>query len=132
MTADRPPVPAEADLPRQVAKPWGGELIWAWTDRYVGKILTIRAGRRLSFQYHEVKDEWILVVDGRLRLTLENDAGEIEERDLGPGEGAHVPPGRRHRYAGLETCRVVEVSTPQLDDVVRLTDDYGREGTTAP
>lgn len=126
------PPPPEAELPRRVDKPWGGELIWAWTDRYVGKILTINAGKRLSLQYHEAKDEWIHVIDGRLRLALEDDAGEIEIRELGPGESAHVQVGRRHRYEAIETCRLIEVSTPELDDVIRIEDDYGREGTSAP
>jgi mannose-6-phosphate isomerase-like protein (cupin superfamily) len=119
-----------AELPKTVDKPWGQELIWAVTDRYVGKIITIEAGKRLSFQYHERKDEWILVLTGRLRLTLENEAGTIEDRELGPGEGAHVPTGRRHRYTGIDTVSLVEVSTPELDDVVRLEDDFGREGTS--
>lgn len=131
MTRADAPAP-EPELPHFVAKPWGSELIWAWTDRYVGKILTIDAGKRLSFQYHEQKDEWVHVLDGRLRLTLENDAGAIEVRELGLGDGAHVRAGRRHRYEAIETCRLIEVSTPELDDVVRLEDDYGREGTSAP
>jgi mannose-6-phosphate isomerase len=119
-------------LPRRVEKPWGHELIWAITDRYVGKILVIETGRRLSYQFHERKDEWVHVLDGRLRLTLENDAGEIEVRELRPGEGTRVATGRRHRYEALETCRLIEVSTPELEDVVRLEDDFGREGTSEP
>jgi mannose-6-phosphate isomerase len=121
----------EAGLPRRVEKPWGHEIIWAHAERYVGKLLVINAGRRLSFQYHEIKDEWIHVLSGRLLLTLENDAGVVEDRELGPGEGAHVAVGRRHRYAAIETCTLIEVSTPELDDVVRLQDDFGREGTSA-
>jgi mannose-6-phosphate isomerase-like protein (cupin superfamily) len=119
-------------LPRRVDKPWGHEEIWAQTDRYVGKILVIETGRRLSFQYHEVKDEWIRVLSGRLLLTLEDDRGELVERELGPGEAAHVAPLRRHRYAAIERAELIEVSTPELDDVVRLDDDFGREGTSAP
>ena len=126
------PPPAASELPRRVEKPWGHEEIWAHTDRYVGKILELQTGRRLSFQYHEVKDEWIQVLSGRLLLTLENDAGVIEDRELGPGEGAHVPVGRRHRYTAIETCRMIEVSTPELLDVVRIEDDFGREGTFTP
>jgi mannose-6-phosphate isomerase-like protein (cupin superfamily) len=126
------PVPESPELPRRVAKPWGHELIWATTDRYVGKILVIETGRRLSFQYHEVKDEWIHVLAGRLRLTLEDATGAVVERELGPGEGAHVPPLRRHRYEAIERAELVEVSTPELADVVRLEDDFGREGTSAP
>jgi mannose-6-phosphate isomerase-like protein (cupin superfamily) len=118
--------------PRRVEKPWGHEEIWAETDRYVGKILVIEAGRRLSFQYHEVKDEWIRVLAGRLLLTLEDDRGEIVERELGPGEAAHVAPLRRHRYAAIERAELIEVSTPELTDVVRLEDDFGREGTSVP
>jgi mannose-6-phosphate isomerase len=126
------PPPIASELPRRVDKPWGNELIWAHTDRYVGKILEIKTGKRLSLQHHEVKDEWIYVLSGRLLLTLENDGGVVEDRELGAGESAHVPTGRRHRYTAIETCRIVEVSTPELLDVVRLEDDFGREGTFAP
>jgi mannose-6-phosphate isomerase len=130
--SDAPQPPPEVDLPRRVDKPWGHELIWAWTDRYVGKLLTIETGKRLSLQHHEVKDEWIHVLTGRLSLTLENDAGEVEVRELGPGEGAHVGVRRVHRYEAIETATLIEVSTPELLDVVRLEDDFGREGTSAP
>ena len=131
LTAPVPP-PPEGSLPRRVAKPWGHELIWAHTDRYVGKLLVIETGKRLSFQYHEVKDEWVHVLSGRLLLTLEDAAGALQERELGPGEGARVATGRRHRYTAIETCTLIEVSTPELDDVVRVEDDFGREGTNAP
>jgi mannose-6-phosphate isomerase len=126
------PPPPESDLPRRVEKPWGHEIIWAHTESYVGKILVLETGKRLSLQYHEIKDEWIHVLDGRLRLFLENDAGEVEVRELGPGDGAHVPVHRTHRYEAIETCRLIEVSTPELLDVVRIEDDFGREGTNAP
>jgi mannose-6-phosphate isomerase-like protein (cupin superfamily) len=126
-----PPPPA-SDLPRRVDKPWGNELIWAWTTRYVGKLLTIEAGKRLSLQFHEHKDEWLYVLDGKLRLTLEADDGGLDTEDLGPGSSVHVQTGRTHRYEAIETCRLIEVSTPELDDVVRLQDDFGREGTSAP
>jgi mannose-6-phosphate isomerase len=119
-------------IPRRVPKPWGEELIWALTDRYCGKVITIETGRRLSLQYHEYKDEAIYVTRGRLRLLLENDRGQDEVRELGPGEGAHVPVGRRHRYEAIERVELIEVSTPELDDVVRIEDDFGREGTSAP
>lgn len=125
------PPPADS-LPRRVDKPWGHELIWAHTDRYVGKILVINTGKRLSLQHHVRKDEWIHVLSGRLLLTLANDAGEIEQRELGPGDGAHVPVMCTHRYEAIETCTLVEVSTPELLDVVRIEDDFGREGTFAP
>jgi mannose-6-phosphate isomerase-like protein (cupin superfamily) len=120
------------DLPRRVEKPWGHEEIWALTDRYCGKILVIEAGRRLSLQVHERKDEWIRVLTGRLRLVLEDPEGNDIVRELGPGESVHVPAGRRHRYEGIVRTELVEVSTPELDDVVRLRDDFGREGTSAP
>jgi mannose-6-phosphate isomerase len=126
--ADR--APDGMALPQRVDKPWGHELIWAWTDRYVGKILVLESGRRLSFQYHETKDEWIHLLEGRLRVTLEGDDGFVEEHELEPGESAHVATGRRHRYEAIETCRIVEVSTPELGDVIRLEDDFGREGTS--
>jgi mannose-6-phosphate isomerase-like protein (cupin superfamily) len=131
-TSPAVPPPPEHELPRRVDKPWGHEIIWAHTDRYVGKILVLETGRRLSLQFHEIKDEWIHVLDGRLRLFLENDAGDIDVRELGPGDGAHVPVRRTHRYEAIETCRLIEVSTPELLDVVRIEDDFGREGTSAP
>ena len=117
---------------RRVDKPWGHELIWALTDRYCGKILVIETGRRLSLQYHEHKDEAIMVLRGRLRLHLDDDQGTMTVRELGPGESAHVVVGRRHRYEAIERVELVEVSTPELDDVVRIEDDFGREGTSAP
>lgn len=117
---------------RRVDKPWGHELIWARTDRYVGKVLVIEAGQRLSLQRHEIKDETILVRSGRLRLFLEDDDGEVRVAELGPGEFRHVPTGRIHRYEAIERVEIIEVSTPELDDVVRLEDDFGREGTNAP
>jgi mannose-6-phosphate isomerase len=117
---------------RRVDKPWGHELIWAHTDAYVGKVLVIETGRRLSLQKHEVKDESILVMSGRLRLFLEDEAGEVRIEELGPGDHRRVATGRIHRYEAIERCELIEVSTPELDDVVRLEDDFGREGTSAP
>ena len=124
--------PDGTPLPRHVAKPWGHEEIWAWTDRYVGKLLVLETGKRLSFQYHERKDEWIHGLDGRLLVTRENAAGTVAERELGPGASTRVPVGRKHRFEAVERCVLLEVSTPELDDVVRLEDDFGREGTSAP
>ena len=117
---------------RRVDKPWGHELIWAHTERYVGKLLVIEAGKRLSLQRHEIKDESILVVSGRLELTLEDASGAIRVEELGPGDHRHVSTGRIHRFAAIERCELVEVSTPELDDVIRLEDDFGRQGTNAP
>ena len=115
---------------RRVPKPWGHELIWAHTERYVGKVLVIEAGKRLSLQRHEVKDESIYVLSGRLRLLLEDDAGEVRTVELGPGDHRRVETGRIHRYEAIERVELMEVSTPELDDVVRLEDDFGREGTS--
>ena len=123
---------SEDEAARRVDKPWGHELIWAHTDRYVGKVLVIETGRRLSLQRHEIKDETILVRSGRLRLFLEDDDGVVRESELGPGDHRRVPTGRIHRYEAIERCEIIEVSTPELDDVVRLEDDFGREGTNAP
>ncbi len=124
MTAD------ETSAVRRVPKPWGHELIWAHTDRYVGKILVIEAGKRLSLQKHELKDESIYVVAGSLRLHLEGDDGVVRVEELGPGEHRRVATGRIHRYEAIERCELMEVSTPELDDVIRLEDDFGREGTS--
>ena len=111
-----------------VAKPWGHELIWAKTDRYVGKILHIRAGEALSLQYHHVKDETIMVLTGRMQLIYFADGDEPHSRELVPGEPFHVTPGLRHRMIAIDDTDVLEVSTPELDDVVRLEDRYGRGG----
>ena len=110
-------VTSDDEAARRVDKPWGHELIWAHTDRYVGKILVIETGRRLSLQRHEIKDETILVRSGRLRLFLEDDDGVVREAELGPGEHRRVPTGRVHRYEAIERCEIIEVSTPELDDV---------------
>ena len=119
--------------PRRVEKPWGWELVWAETDRYVGKLLFIRAGEALSLQYHEVKDESWLVREGRALLELgEAGAGELETIEIVPGEALRFVPGTIHRITAIEDTLIVEVSTPELDDVVRLEDRYGREGTSAP
>ena len=111
---------------RRVEKPWGYEDIWAETERYLGKLLVIRAGHRLSLQYHRQKDESIYVLRGTLRLTLEDEAGELQVEDLPPGASRRVVAGRRHRFEAVEDCELVEVSSPEIDDVVRLEDDYGR------
>ena len=115
----------------RVEKPWGYEIIWARTDRYVGKILHLRAGEALSLQYHRVKEETIRVLSGRMRFDTEDEQG-TRSTILAPGDGAHIPPGTRHRMEALEECDILEVSTPELDDVVRLEDRYGRAGTSKP
>lgn len=118
--------------PRHVDKPWGWELVWAETDDYVGKLLFVRAGQALSLQYHEVKDESWLVREGRATLELGEVGGELETIEITAGDALHYPPGTVHRVRALEDTLILEVSTPHLDDVVRLEDLYGREGTSAP
>jgi len=118
--------------PRRVEKPWGWELIWAETEHYVGKLLFIRAGEALSLQYHEVKDESWLIHEGRARLELGEVGGELELVEIGPGDTFRYRAGTLHRATALEDTLVHEVSTPHLDDVVRLEDRYGREGTSTP
>lgn len=113
----------------RVDKPWGHELRWAVTDRYLGKLIHVRRGHRLSLQLHERKDETIYISSGLLDLELEED-GRMRLRRLGPGESAHIAPGRRHRFCAVEDTDLFEVSSPEIDDVVRLEDDYGRAGTT--
>ncbi len=119
-------------IPRRVEKPWGWELVWAETDAYVGKLLFVRAGEALSLQYHERKDESWLVQEGRARLELGEVDGDLEAIEIEPGKAFHYRPGTVHRVTALEDLLVVEVSTTELDDVVRLEDRYGREGTSDP
>ena len=118
--------------PERVPKPWGHETIWARTDRYVGKILHVRAGESLSFQYHRRKEETMRVLSGVLALEVASEGEERRTVRLAAGEGWHLPPGTRHRVTAIEDTDILEVSTPELDDVVRLEDAYGREGTSAP
>jgi mannose-6-phosphate isomerase len=105
----------------RVEKPWGYELRWAITDRYLGKILHVKRGEALSLQYHMRKDECILLSRGLLDLELD---GTVHR--LSPGQTAHITPGTRHRMVAVEDCDIFEVSTPEIDDVVRLEDRYGR------
>jgi len=114
----------------RVEKPWGWELWWARTDRYVGKLLHVKAGHQLSLQYHVVKDETIHLQQGELVLLVDEGGGLVERR-LAPGESYHIKPGIRHRMIAVTDCDVLEVSTPEVDDVVRLEDAYGRVKQTA-
>ncbi len=117
---------------RIVTKPWGEEEIFAETERYVGKILFIREGEALSLQYHRLKEETLRVLDGRLRFIAGDDPERLQSHELAPGAVFHVPPGCVHRMVALTDCHLLEVSTSELDDVVRLEDRYGRVGTTDP
>ncbi|HUF18953.1 MAG TPA: cupin domain-containing protein [Thermoanaerobaculia bacterium] len=112
----------------RVPKPWGHELIWGKTDRYVGKVLHVNRGESLSRQYHNVKDETLYLISGKIRLTLK---WEEEERTvtMEVGDSYHIPPRLIHQIEAIEDSDIVEVSTPELDDVVRLADRYGRTGT---
>ena len=119
--------------PRRVEKPWGWELIWAHTGDYVGKILFVAAGHSLSLQYHNEKDESWYVESGRARLELGRSGDPLlNEQVITTGDAFHYEPGTVHRVTALEDTTILEVSTPHLDDVVRLEDVYGREGTSAP
>ena len=109
----------------RVDKPWGYELRWALTARYVGKVIHIDAGQALSLQYHNVKDETILVWSGRIRFEIQDDHGNTV-KEMGPGDNAHITPGTVHRMTAIEDTDIFEVSTPELEDVVRLEDRYGR------
>jgi mannose-6-phosphate isomerase len=118
---------------QRIDKPWGYELIWALTGVYCGKVLFVRAGHSLSLQFHREKDESWLVQSGRAKLEL-GAVGDavLSEEVVAPGAAFHFAPGTVHRVTALEDTTIIEVSTPQLDDVVRLQDAYGREGTSAP
>jgi mannose-6-phosphate isomerase len=119
--------------PRKVEKPWGYELIWAESDDYVGKVLFVKAGESLSLQFHRVKDESWLVQQGRAKLEL-GSVGDalLAQEVIGAGATFRFRPGTVHRITALEDTTIVEVSTNHLDDVVRLEDRYGREGTSQP
>jgi len=113
----------------RVEKPWGHELHWALTDRYVGKVLHVNAGHALSLQYHQRKDETILLWSGRILMEIQ-EGGGLVQREMKPGDRLHITPGTVHRMTAIEESDIIEVSTPELDDVVRLEDRYGRVGKT--
>jgi mannose-6-phosphate isomerase-like protein (cupin superfamily) len=113
----------------RVGKPWGYELRFAITDRYLGKVIHVHRGEMLSLQYHERKDETLLMTQGRMDLQLEGEDGAMHTLRLEPGHVVRIAPGRKHRMVAVEDCEFFEVSSPEIDDVVRLEDKYGREGT---
>jgi quercetin dioxygenase-like cupin family protein len=113
------------DLPLRVPKPWGYELIWARTERYVGKILHIEPGHVLSLQYHQAKDESIYVLRGEMLLRVQQGETLIERR-MGEGDAFHIAPKVIHQFEAVTPTDLLEASTPELDDVVRLKDRYGR------
>jgi mannose-6-phosphate isomerase len=111
---------------KKVDKPWGYELWWAHTDKYVGKILHINKGESLSYQYHEVKDESLYLYSGKMMMDIEEKGGEKEKLTLSPGSSVRIMPYTKHRMTAIEDCDVLEVSTPEINDIVRIEDRYGR------
>ena len=127
---------AESNKPGRVEvivvnKPWGYERIWAHSDRYVGKLLHINAGHELSVQYHDRKDETVHLLSGNLVYRVKQ-GDDLRDVKLKPGESFRIMPGTVHQMVAETDCDVLEASTAEMDDVVRLSDKYGREGTTAP
>ena len=118
----------DAALPRIISKPWGHEELWAKTDRFVGKLLVIRAGHRLSLQHHEQKEESLRVLSGLIHADVGPSPTRLTRHTLRAGDRIHLPPRTVHRFAAVEDTVLVEVSTPELEDVVRHMDDYGRVG----
>jgi mannose-6-phosphate isomerase len=114
-----------ADVSR-VDKPWGHEIVFALTERYCGKLLFVRKGEELSLQFHREKDEVIYVHEGRIELEIGAPGDQLDAEVVGPGRAFRLPPGTVHRWRALEDSVVLEASTPELDDVVRLEDRYGR------
>jgi mannose-6-phosphate isomerase len=113
----------------KVEKPWGYELRWAVTDRYLGKVLHVNKGEALSLQYHERKDEYQYIVNGVIDMELGGPDGKLAKHRMSAGDTLHITPGTRHRMTAVEDTDIFEVSTPEIDDVVRLEDRYGRAGT---
>lgn len=120
------------DLPKRVEKPWGYEIWYAWTDQYVGKIIHVNKGGRLSLQYHDHKDETSYLLSGKLLLVQGMSTDALTETEISAGHQWRNVPGQIHTIEGIEDSDVLEVSTPFLEDVVRLDDRYGRTGTSKP
>jgi mannose-6-phosphate isomerase len=120
------------DRPVRVEKPWGHEEIWAHTDRYVGKLLFVKQGHRLSLQHHEVKEETLRLMSGRVEVWVGAAPDALVQRILEAGDRLHLPPRTVHRFRALEDSLLLEVSTPELYDVVRHSDDYGRGSDPPP
>jgi mannose-6-phosphate isomerase len=114
------------EFPRLVDKPWGYELWFALTDRYCGKILYVNAGHRLSLQYHEIKDESSYLLSGRVRLVRGASRHQLSACEIAPGHVWRNKPGEIHTVEAIDDAQILEVSTPEVDDVVRLVDLYGR------
>ena len=113
-------------LPRKTEKPWGFELLFARTPKYAGKVIFIRKGHRLSLQYHKKKDECMYIYQGKVRIEIEGADGGMTSYIAQPGHSIRIPPHTKHRLEAIEDTTFLEVSTPELEDVVRVEDDYGR------
>ena len=113
-------------LPRKTEKPWGYELLFALTPKYAGKVIFVKKGHRLSLQYHEKKDETLYIYEGKASLDIDEGDGRMVSMVVQPGESIPVPPFTKHRLEAIEDTTFLEASTPELDDVVRIEDDYGR------
>ena len=113
-------------LPRKTEKPWGYELLFALTPKYAGKVIFVKKGHRLSLQYHEQKDETLYIYEGKALLDIDEGDGRVVSKVVQPGESIPVPPFTRHRLEAIEDTTFLEASTPELGDVVRVEDDYGR------
>jgi mannose-6-phosphate isomerase len=122
----------DSDRARRVEKPWGHEIWYALTESYAGKILHVSQGHRLSLQFHELKDESCYLLTGRLLLIKGPTVDELTQQTIGPGQTWRNRPGEVHTIEALEDSEILEVSTPHLDDVVRLQDRYGRAATSQP
>lgn len=116
----------EEKLPRRIDKPWGFELLFAHTPQYAGKVIFVRKGHRLSLQYHQKKDEVLYIHDGKTLVEVTDEAGRLTTITLQPGQCLHICPNTKHRLKAIEDTTCFEVSTPELEDVVRVEDDYGR------
>ena len=118
-------------LPKKTEKPWGYELLFALTPHYAGKILFVKKGHRLSLQYHNEKDETLYLQQGKAFLEIEDENGKLVKTEASSGIAFRLPPKKKHRFQAIEDTTFLEVSTPELDDVIRLDDDYGRSEKTA-
>jgi mannose-6-phosphate isomerase len=116
----------EDKLPRKIEKPWGFELLLAHTPKYAGKLVFVRKGHRLSLQYHKKKDETMYIHQGKALFEIEDNDGHLVSKTLQPGQSIRIPPRTKHRLKAIEDTTFFEASTPELEDVVRLEDDYGR------
>ena len=117
----------EDNLPRRTEKPWGYELLYGLTPKYAGKIIFVKKGHRLSYQYHEIKEETMYIQHGKAVMTMEGKNGAHGDTVVKAGDSIHIPPFTKHRIKALEDTTILEVSTAELEDVVRIEDDYGRK-----